>query len=447
ATSGNLLAGDLTINGVAIPAANLGTTADLTTAINNMTTKTGVTASINAGGKLELTTGTGYGTIDIATSANGASISGIATQRSQGTHLQTAQNAEFTYNGMNMSRSTNTITDIAQGLTVTLNSANSKDISLSVTQNLDGLSTLATQFTDSYNTMQAQLTALTKYTKGATSQGIFVGTTEVSSIESSITSSFTNSVAVGGKNYSLMDFGFSIDKTGKMTLDSTVFNKKLNDDPSLLEKILRGNKKYTDNTYTANMAGTTTTDTTALNDILINGVSLPVIATSSSNTAIQNAQLFADSINKIKNDTGVTAAVDSSGYLKLTTMYGGKIVLATTTQGAALSGLSSDSSTATAISSSTVAIGSTKEDAGVFSTMKKSFDSLFNDQKTGALDLYDKELTTDVTDYTARQEKTQTSIDDRYTIMQKRFQMYDSMIAKMKQQASTLTQMISAASK
>jgi flagellar capping protein FliD len=110
------------------------------------------------------------------------------------------------------------------------------------------------------------------------------------------------------------------------------------------------------------------------------------------------------------------------------------------------SGLSASKSVAEGMKNSLVAIGASKVEDGIFAMMQKSFDSLFNDKKTGSLNLYEKELGTDITSYTERQETVQKGIDDRYEIMQKRFQMYDSIIAKMTQQASALTQMINASS-
>lgn len=445
ATNGSLIAGDIKINGYDVAAATISSNADLLSAINNIKSKTGVTATIDGTGKLVLTHDTG-GTIDLTTTANGQAITGLATQRSEGNHLQAAQDAKFVYNGMSMSRSSNTITDVAQGLTITLNAASSKNISLSVSQDLSSLSTMASSFVSSYNSMVSQLDALTKYTKGATSQGIFVGVSEISSIESDISSVFTNSVEVNSKSYSLMDFGFSLDKDGQMKLDSTVFNKKLNDDPSLLEKVFRGSQTYQNNSYNAKMAVTTTDASTKIGDIAINGVQIAGITTLSTNTAEQNGQLFADAINKVKSETGVSATVGSDGKLRLTTLYGGKIQLATTTNGATLSGLSADETTPTAITNSMVAIGSSKSKDGIFTMLTDAFDLLFNDKSTGSLDLYDDELTTDMENFTTEQEKTQSRIDSQYDIMTRRFEMYDAIIADFKQQASTITQLINSAS-
>jgi len=444
--TGSLVSGDIMINGTAVPAATISSSTDMVNAINSVTSKTGVTASYNSGtGQISLATADGLGNINVTASTNATTLSGLSTTSSQGTHLQTAQDAAFTYNGMNMTRKTNTITDITQGLTLTLNNANSQNINLGITQDLSTLGTTATSFVTAYNSMQTQLSALTKYTAGSTSQGIFVGTSQVSQVESNLTNAFTQSVSVSGKSYSLMDFGFSMDKTGQMSLDNTVFNNMVSSNPDLLQKVFSGNTTYTDNTYTANMAASVpATDTTSsINDVSINGIALPSVTSLASNTAIQNAQLFADAINKITSQTGATAAVDSSGHIKLSTVNGGQISVQTSLQGATLTGLSSDSTSASAMSSSLVAIGSSKTTDGIFKKLSNAFDSLSNTKLNGSLDLYSQQLTSDVTNYTTQQTKTQQSIDDRYAIMQKQFQMYDNIIAQLKQKSAQFTSMTS----
>ena len=79
--------------------------------------------------------------------------------------LQTASDASFTYNGVAVTRSTNTISDLSSGLTITLNEKQASGVvtNISVKQNLDDIKSSLTSFVTKYNELMSNLQAATKY--------------------------------------------------------------------------------------------------------------------------------------------------------------------------------------------------------------------------------------------------------------------------------------------
>ncbi|MBX4128266.1 flagellar filament capping protein FliD, partial [Campylobacter jejuni] len=64
-------------------------------------------------------------------------------------HIQTAQNAEFTLDGIKMFRSSNTVTDLGVGMTLTLNKTG--EINFDVQQDFEGVTKAMQDLVDAYN--------------------------------------------------------------------------------------------------------------------------------------------------------------------------------------------------------------------------------------------------------------------------------------------------------
>ncbi len=446
---------DIMINGTSIGAFDLtGSNASdnatiIMGKINAIKDTTGVTAMTDSNGKLMLYSANGSA-ISVSTTAKGASLSGLTSSATTATgtsytKLQSAQDAKFTYDGINMSRASNTITDLISGATFTLSntSATDGDASIAVTQDTSGIGTAADSFVTAFNDVNTKLQELTKYDAATATAGTFNGVSEITSIYSNISSILTTRDA---NNNSLMDYGFSLDKNGQLSLDKSVFNEKMAADSSALEKLFKGTSKITSGYYTANNPVTSSSGLTAgSGSIIINGISIDSVTTSSSDPEV-NAQLFVTAINAKYSDTGVKAYTDGKGTLKLQNSQGGEIKLETSIQGASLSGLSGSTGGAvSAMTGGTVAYGKVEAQDGVFASLNTMLKKLMSNSDS-TLTTYDNSLTDELNNLTTQKTNAQATLDSKYELMQSRFALYDSMIAKYQQSFSSLQQQIKSAS-
>jgi len=169
--------------------------------------------------------------ISISDSAGGGllgSITGTSNTAGSVSIVQDSSDARFTFDGISMTRSTNTVTDIASGLTVNL-LKDSGSANISITQNRDQIATEMGSMVSSYNTLIKQLGDMTAFNAAEGKVGIFNGDNTIKNISREVTriiTSFSNS------SYSLPQYGISLDKTGTMTLDKAVFAAKLDADPA-----------------------------------------------------------------------------------------------------------------------------------------------------------------------------------------------------------------------
>jgi flagellar hook-associated protein 2 len=153
--------------------------------------------------------------------------------------LQNASDALFTYNGVNMTRASNEISDITVGVTLTLSEVHEegKKSTVSITQNTDDLIDELQNFVDEYNTLAAQIKESTKYddTTGAT--GVFFGDSNIIGIKRDINSLLTYADA---DNNSLLSFGIELNEGGVLEFNTATFKEKLEEDSSAVETFFRG---------------------------------------------------------------------------------------------------------------------------------------------------------------------------------------------------------------
>ncbi len=443
--------GDIVINGVSIAGATLtgGSKANadaIAAKINEKTSETGVTASVDTNGKITLEHNTD-GEIVITTKNNAATKSGLfdadkTDYKVDARTLQVAQDAKFKYNGIAMTRSSNTINDIITGVTFNLNSTTTSTVNLSITQDTSSIPKMADDFVAAFNSLINKIKDLTKFDSTTKTVGSLQGISDVSSIYSKLSALITKQNSDG---VSLVDYGFSLDKTGALSLDSTVLNKKLSEDPSALEKVFRGVTEITKGSYTANKTAGTSANTIPAGSIYINGVSIAAVTTVNG-TSEQNAQLFATAINNAYEYTGVKAYTDGNGKLRLETPGGGAIKIKTTAAAAAASGLSASANADVGMQDLTVAIGSTTTKKGAFADINSYLASMITGDKS-TLQMLDKSLQNQIDSKNAEKEKAVAQIDTRYELMANQFALYDSMIAKFQNSFNSLQMQINAMNK
>ena len=319
-----------------------------------------------------------------------------------------AQDAEFTYNGVN----------------ITLNETGKTNVSIS--QNTEEVVKAVEEFIKDYNLMTMNLEIATKYDeeKGA---GTFQGVSEISSLRSNI-GRLVNGQDSEGK--ALSKFGIVPDKDGQLQLDLNKFNAALSKDPEEIQKFFMGSSKTEPISY----MGNSTVSAGALNiqagDLTINGKSV-IFSTTAGGTVEDNALKLQQAINDAGIE-GVTASLDQSG----------KRIILKRSDGENIEVKGKASALATLGMSEATVNPVTKKTDGLFTKLAKMLDGAVG--KKGTMIAMQNQLKDESESITKNKESTQKLLDEKYTTMQERFIKYNSIIASLENQFSTLKSMIDA---
>jgi len=152
------------------------------------------------------------------------------------TLLQNAQNAEFTVNGMNVSRAfNNNLTDVVEGVTLSLaGDAEGKSARLSIKSDTDKAAGLMNTLASKFNTMISHLkdklssTSRTENGKTTYTRGALSGETVFSGFRTEIMYKMSRSYSNSGSLKRFEEIGLSFDKDMKLTFDSGKFTTALN---------------------------------------------------------------------------------------------------------------------------------------------------------------------------------------------------------------------------
>lgn len=223
---------------------------DFTIAYDATTTLTDLKNSINdiAGTKVDATivqTTTGSFSLflssvdtgtsqDITLTNNSGTLAG--TQLTTGwSDVQTAVDANFEFNGLALTRTSNNITDLITGYDITLKEAGLSNVS--VQQNRDEILSRVDSFVEKYNSAIDELSSLTKNSTDSESRGIFAAESLIRNLRSDLQDMIGT---VGGGVGSLYDYGFDVDKDGKLSVDKTVLGTQMDANITNFEAFFSG---------------------------------------------------------------------------------------------------------------------------------------------------------------------------------------------------------------
>ena len=224
-------------------------------AINQANDNPGVQASIinvddGAGGtvsKLVLTSQkTGSANAINVTAVEDSSAPGLAnlTYNPSGgvtnlTEVSAAQDAKIIVDGQTATRSSNTINDVIQGVTLDLKKANpGVALNLDVTLDEGSIKEVTDGFVSAYNGLMSIVKDLGRYDPASKEAGALLGDSTLRSVQSQVRQAVAESVSSANGNYnSLAMIGITIDRTGVMALDSTKFSEALKTDTKSVSEV------------------------------------------------------------------------------------------------------------------------------------------------------------------------------------------------------------------
>ncbi len=340
---------------------------------------------------------------------------------SQTRHIQSAADASFSFNGIDITRSTNSFDDLIVGVNITLNDTGKSNVA--ITQDTSEIKSNIESFISAYNDLISNLTEATKYDVDTATAGTFQGVSQVVSLKSSINRLL---LSVNSDGKSLADFGIALNSSGILELDETIFDEKLSNDSKALEDYFKGYTTVSPTSIKGSAITAGAIDVTS-GDLVINDTNIVV---SLNGTASENALALMAAVNDA-NITGIEAVLNSAGTgIELQSSGGYDITVSGDATKLSSLGLKAGAT-----------VGNSESTDGIFT----KFNSMLADYITGdgsIFSLYEEQLQTKETALIKQRTKTINMLDTKYELMATRFAAYDSIIGKLNTQADSLLLMI-----
>jgi len=163
------------------------------------------------------------------------------------TEVQAAKNAMMEVDGITVTKASNTITDVVEGVTLNLLTTSSgASVNLAVASDQEAVKTSVTAFVDAYNKLDTTLRNLTKYDSTGKASGVLLGDATARSVMSQIKAVMTKAIATTGSFTTLGQIGVSFQSTGQLALDSTKLTSAMSSNFNDIASLFATSAKATD---------------------------------------------------------------------------------------------------------------------------------------------------------------------------------------------------------
>jgi flagellar hook-associated protein 2 len=159
-------------------------------------------------------------------------------------------NALLTFNGVSISRNSNTITDVPQGVTLTLTAQTTSTQNLVLRQSVTSSTKAVDDWVSAYNTLLSTFNSLSAYTpvktgaSQSTTNGALLGDSVLSSVKNQIQTAISS--AQSSSTFKVLNqVGITLNKDGTLTSDDTTLIKNLSDNPTAVSAFFVGNGSTT----------------------------------------------------------------------------------------------------------------------------------------------------------------------------------------------------------
>ena len=329
-----------------------------------------------------------------------------------GKQLQKAQDAKFNFNGIDITRSSNSVDDLIVGVTFNLNNVDEKNSTtgalkesvITIGKDTDAVVKSLKSMVTAYNDLISNISTATSYDRENGVAGTLNGMSEITGIKRKLQNLFESSNSDGK---SLQNFGFSFTEKGVLSVDES----KLKD---TISKDYEGFKSFFTNSTEYKNAGVFGTEkiNTKLDDISgklkINGKEIE-INLNNNNDAVKNANELVRLINDAEIPN-VTARLADNGVLQLVGTGGKDIEISKDSNANLLSALGLEAGTTP---------GSSTDKKGFFDKLSDIVTGLIGTEGTLT------NLTSSLKDKSkiiqSQKDKVQATLDKKYAMMQKQF--------------------------
>ena len=357
-----------------------------------------------------------------------------------GSQLDVAKDAKFKYNGIDITRSSNTVDDLILGVSLTLNKEDKdgESTNVNITQSTEGILEDIQAMVESYNSLINNINEATKYDSETGLAGTFQGVREITSITTEL-NKIINGVSKDGK--SLTDFGITLTKDGLLTLDSSVLNDMINTKFDEFKSFFSSETKFTNVTAFGDKKPEWSDEIKG--KLTINGVEIDINIEKDFKDK-DGKPLTNGEAEKAKKNALLKAIANASGLSDISASFDkdGKLVLKGS--GGVDIEIKGDSNFLTKLGLKEQKLdGKTEIIGGFFKGLNDTINGLIG--TNGTLTTYEENLTNSHKSLTQSKEQRQKELDTKYTTMAEKWSQYDTIIAKLESQMNTVNGMIEAA--
>lgn len=211
--------------------------------------------SLGVSHSMKITTSGGDGTIATLLAHDPAGLP-AAQHLSQ---TVTAQNADFKVDGVTVSKTSNTISDVIPGVTLTLSKVTTSAATLTVARDTATVSSSIASFVKAYNDLAGTLKNLSAYDATSQKGAILLGDSTVRSLQSQLRSMLNTPVTgTSGNLTTLSDVGVSFKKDGTLELNQTKLDSVMASNFSDIASLFSSVGKATDSLVSFNSATSST---------------------------------------------------------------------------------------------------------------------------------------------------------------------------------------------
>ena len=184
--------------------------------------------------------------ITVGGSSNSGSNSG-SNNNNDFTEVQAATNALLNVDGVDVSKASNTVTDVINGVTLNLlSTSSSNSINLHIASNQTDVKALVTSFVEAYNKLDTTLRSLTKFDSTGKASGVLLGDGTARSVVNQIKSVMNKAINTTGGLTTLSQIGITFQRDGQLALDSTKLTTAMNTNFGDIATLFTSSLKATD---------------------------------------------------------------------------------------------------------------------------------------------------------------------------------------------------------
>ncbi|QBQ54615.1 flagellar filament capping protein FliD [Nitrosococcus wardiae] len=164
------------------------------------------------------------------------------------TETVAAQDARLLVDGLRITRSTNTVTEVVEGVTLNLKSAEpSSPTTLTVASDGQVISKSVKSFVDSYNGLVESLNSLSSYNPETRERGALLGDASLRGIENRIRRLMGYAVTgLSGPYRALADIGITTQREGTLALEESKLQSAIKTDPEAIARLFAVGGKASD---------------------------------------------------------------------------------------------------------------------------------------------------------------------------------------------------------
>lgn len=163
--------------------------------------------------------------------------------------IQSGTDALFKFNGQTATRSSNVISDLVAGATITLQTAGGT-ANVDITQNRDVILEKINTFVEKYNAAAGGIAKMTHNSQDASTRGVLNADSAVKSMLNDL-----QNMMIGGVGSSIINYGLTMDKSGVLSLDKAVLNTQLDTNASNVQAFFAGGTYLKPDATTTTLTG------------------------------------------------------------------------------------------------------------------------------------------------------------------------------------------------